>query len=160
MAEFEQGNLSDWFWSRFLAAKELQEKSSYKPIWIYYRLVEERDLTLEELEFLAKFFNYRPGWAKWKVSEQCDDRQNSANKWKSHEHVWEKTEEDEKAKKDRWQRQKDNARKEQKQREQKSSSWSSSWDDIRGRKSAYSGNTRVSEAAAFMRVKWFLCGQC
>lgn len=133
MSEFEQGNLSDWFWSRFQDQKEQQEKAGYKPIWVYYRLIEERVLTLEELEFLAKFFNYKPGWAKWKLQEQLDERKPKKDFKEPHE--------EKKSSKDKWDHKKDQG----KQRE----------GHRRGfQNHGFSYDDKISKAVAFMEVSW------
>lgn len=53
--------------------REIQESCGYKPMWIYYRLIESfPNVGLIELRECAKILGYKQGWAwfKWQELQQ------------------------------------------------------------------------------------------
>lgn len=62
---------------KFDKINERRVKSSYQPMWAYFRFVQEvKDFTLDDLEYIQKKLNFKYGWAsfKWKEKEQKEKR--------------------------------------------------------------------------------------
>jgi superfamily II DNA or RNA helicase len=58
---------------KFDKINDRRVRSSYQPMWAYFRFVQEvKDFTLEDLEYIQKKLNFKYGWAsfKWKEKEQ------------------------------------------------------------------------------------------
>ena len=62
---------------KFDKINDRRVRSSYQPMWAYFRFVQEvKDFTLEDLEYIQKKLNFKYGWAsfKWKEKEQKEKR--------------------------------------------------------------------------------------
>ena len=60
--------------------KQIQESCAYKPMWIYYRLIESfPNVGLIELRECAKMLGFKPGWAwhKWQELQQQPQQQSA-----------------------------------------------------------------------------------
>lgn len=63
--------------SAFDRINERRVRSSYLPMWAYFRFVQEvPDYTLNDLEYIEKRLNFKYGWAhyKWKEKQQKDKK--------------------------------------------------------------------------------------
>ena len=62
---------------KFDKINDRRVRSSYQPMWAYFRFVQEvKGFTLEDLEYIQKKLNFKYGWAsfKWKEKEQKEKR--------------------------------------------------------------------------------------
>lgn len=66
--------------AELLRLKQQQEAQGYKPIWVYYKLVEQhQNIGLAELRKCAELLGYKPGWAwfKWQELQQQTEEQSA-----------------------------------------------------------------------------------
>ena len=58
---------------KFDKINERRMRSSYQPMWAYFRFVQEvKDFTLEDLEYIQKKLNFKYGWASFKWKEKIE----------------------------------------------------------------------------------------
>lgn len=54
-------------------------RSSYQPMWAYFRFVQEvKDFTLEDLQYIEKKLNFKYGWASFKWKEKLEKEKRAA----------------------------------------------------------------------------------
>lgn len=58
---------------KFDKINERRMRSSYQPMWAYFRFVQEvKDFTLDDLQYIEKKLNFKYGWASFKWKEKVE----------------------------------------------------------------------------------------
>lgn len=64
---------------KFDKINERRVRSSYQPMWAYFRFVQEvKDYTLEDLQYVEKKLNFKYGWASFKWKERLEKEKRAA----------------------------------------------------------------------------------
>jgi len=64
---------------KFDKINERRVRSSYQPMWAYFRFVQEvKDFTLDDLQYIEKKLNFKYGWASFKWKEKIDKEKRAA----------------------------------------------------------------------------------
>lgn len=64
---------------KFDKINERRIRSSYQPMWAYFRFVQEvKDYTLEDLQYIEKQLNFKYGWSVFKWKERLEKEKRAA----------------------------------------------------------------------------------
>ena len=64
---------------KFDKINDKRVRSSYQPMWAYFRFVQEvKDFTLEDLQYIEKKLNFKYGWASFKWKEKVEKEKRAA----------------------------------------------------------------------------------